>query len=85
MIVTRQLGKIDQVKFKEEIQELVNNLLGSEDDFETTYNNYKSSAKTILNEYAPEVTRNVSKKKGPEWIDEEYKIARAKRRKLEKV
>ena len=84
-IVTRQLGKIDQEKFKGDVQELVDKLIGTEDDFETTYNNYKTSAQAILNEHAPEVTKKVNKKKGPQWIDEEYRIARAKRRKLEKT
>ena len=84
-IVTRQLGKIDQVKFKEDIQKMVSRLQGSEEDFEAMYKKYKSSAENILNEYAPEVSKNVSKKKQPEWIDQEYKIARAKRRKLEKI
>ena len=84
-IVTRQLGKIDQTKFKEDIQEMVSRLKESDENFETTYNKYKSSAENILNEYAPEVSKNVSKKKRPEWIDEEYKIERAKRRKLEKL
>jgi hypothetical protein len=62
------------VKFKEDTQKMVGELQGSEEDFETMYNKYKS-----------EVSKNVSKKKRPEWIDEEYKIARAKRRKLEKI
>ena len=65
-IVTRQVRKIDQVKFRKDIQEMVSKLQGSQEDFETMYYTYKSAASNILNEYAPEVSKSVSKKKCPE-------------------
>ena len=71
--------------FKTKINRIVEDVIATGDDFEDSYNDFRVSAEELLNELAPMITKTVSRKTGPKWVDAEYKSERAKRRKLEKT
>ena len=84
-IIFRNLKNIDMVSFRNEIKNIVNDIVISDSDFVSNYNEFRSSSENLLNKHAPVITRNVCKRTKPKWVDEEYKTARAKRRKLEEL
>ena len=81
----RKLKNIDMDVFRERIKKIAEEVITSDTDFESSYSNFKGPAEDILNELAPLKTTTVNKKVGPKWIDADYKKARTKRRKLEKL
>ena len=84
-ISRRSLKNIDMDLFKTKINRIVEDVIATGDDFEDSYNDFRVSAEELLNELAPMITKTVSRKTGPKWVDAEYKSERAKRRKLEKL
>ena len=70
--------------FKRDMEIVVDNIVNSEDNFETTYERYKNDANDLLNAHCPLKNKKVRRKNGPDWMDEEYKKARSERRKLER-
>ena len=84
VISTRNLKDMDMNEFRNRIKNIVENVISSDSGFESSYNEFKGSAESLLDELAPITTRNVHRKTGPKWVDEEFKKARAERRKLEK-
>ena len=45
----------------------------------------KVSAKELMNELDLMITNAVNRRRGPKWVDAEYKIERARRCKLENI
>ena len=86
--ITRMIRKIknmDLETFKQNLDEIVNNVITSDDNFERTYEKFKQETENLLNKHCPLEPQKVKRSKGPEWMDEEYKIARAARRKLDRI
>ena len=84
-ITFRKTKNIDMLNFKSEFQNIIDNFDFSEGDFSSSYKEFKTSSEKLLNKHAPITTLKVNKQPKPKWIDEEYTIRKAKRRKLESV
>ena len=84
-ITFRKIKNIDMLNFKSEFQNIIDNFDFSEGDFSSSYKEFKTSSEKLLNKHAPITTRKVNKQPKLKWIDEEYTISKAKRRKLERV
>ena len=65
-------------KFKEEVSSLVEETLGSEENFEKTYEKYREKAENLLNLHSPLIDRSVNVRPKPGWMDNEYKVERSK-------
>ena len=83
-VKTRKLKNIDMDIFKEKINTIVNEAITKETDFEQCYSEFKQKVENVMDILAPEVTIKLSNKNDPKWFDQEFKKARALRRKLER-
>ena len=83
-ITTRKLKNIDMNVFRTRIQRIAEKVVASGKDFQSSYIEFKEPAENLLNELAPITTMTVNKRIGPQWVDSEFREARAERRKLEK-
>ena len=81
----RQIKNMDFETFKKDLDVVVNEIIRSDNNFEDTYERYRQEADDLLDRYCPLEIKKVKKRKGPEWMDEEYKKARSERRKLERI
>ena len=84
-VTYRPIKKMEIEPFKTDLERLVKEVVESEDNFETAYEKYKTSAGKLLDTHCPEETRVIRKHNQPMWMDKEYKDARAKRRTLERL
>ena len=62
----------------------MNTVITKETDFEQCYTEFKQKVENVMDILAPEVTVKLSNKNDPKWFDQEFKKARALRRKLER-
>ena len=51
-------------------------------NFEASYNRYDSQSRKIVEKHTPMITRTIRENQDPPWMDTEFKLNRAKRRKL---
>ena len=80
----RKLKNVDMSVFRTKIKEIADRVVNPELGFEDSYNELKIPAEKLLNELAPVTTQVVRRNNSPKWVDEEFRKARAVRRKLEK-
>ena len=80
----RPFKKINMELFRKDIETMVINIVDSNDNFESTYKQFKDEAKSVLDDHCPEQIRKVKKNNKPKWIDAEFEKARAERRKRER-
>ena len=80
----RPFKKINMELFRKDIETMVINIVDSNDNFESTYKQFKDEAKSVLDDHCPEQIRKVKKNNKPKWIDTEFEKARAERRKRER-
>ena len=86
-IVFRDFKNVDMSDFSNSLSDALNTAFevsSNNCSFQELYNVYNATVRQILNDVAPEATRTVYSLSAPRWLDGEYKLARAKRRRLEK-
>ena len=67
--------------FKQVFDEVHNSINA---DFEANYSKYDILSRRVMEKHAPLISRTITEQDDPTWMDTEYKLNRAKRRKLEK-
>ena len=80
----RKLKDIDLQTFRDSLQQISETIKDSNENFSSIYKHFKVSAQTLIDNHAPVIHKTCSKRDEPKWIDVEYKLARARRRKSEK-
>ena len=86
-IVFRDFKNVDMSAFSNSLSDDLNSafeIISDNCSFQELLNVYDVTVRQILNDVAPEATRTVYSFSAPRWLDGEYKLARAKRRRLEK-
>ena len=86
-IVFRDYKNVDMSDFSNSLSEALNTafeISSNNCSFQELLNVYDATVRQILNDVAPEATRTVYSLSAPRWLDGEYKLARAQRRRLEK-
>ena len=84
-VTYRPIKKMEIESFKTDLETLVKEIVESDDNFETAYEKYKTSAGKLLDNHCPVETRVIRRQNQPVWMDQEYKDARAKRRSFERL
>ena len=86
-IVFRDFKNVDMSDFSNSLSDALNTAFevsSNNCSFQELYNVYNATVRQILNDVAPEATRTFYSLSASRWLDGEYKLARAKRRRLEK-
>ena len=84
-ITYRNTKNMDVDALKADFLQLFEEITGLGDtNFETSYNRYDSQSREIVEKHTPMITRTIRENQDPPWMDAEFKMNRAKRRKLEK-
>ncbi len=79
----RKLQDIEFNSFRKDLQESYQLLSSENKNFETYFTEYHNVSSTVMNNHAPVLTKSVKTSTAP-WIDAEYKLNRATRRKYER-
>jgi len=81
----RDIRNGDMDGFRSCLEDLVSTITEeSELNFQSSYQKYKTKTEALVEKCFPTKTRTV-KTGDPKWMDSEYRMARSKRRKLEKT
>ena len=84
--LVRHIKKIDMSVFRSDLQMLTSDALTAlPDSFESAVQSYNGSLLKCLDKHAPQVSSNVVYRDRPKWMDHEYVLERAERRRLERV
>ena len=83
-ITFRRTKDMDINSLKLELKEGLEQLLFSEENFGDVYKKYKTISQNVVDKFAPVITKTITKHVSAPWMDDEYKIAKRKRRKREK-
>ena len=82
----RRVKHIDMVLFRDDLHSIATDKLSTlPHSFQTAVDLYNDSLLQCLDKHAPKVISNVVYRDRPRWMDHEYVLARAKRRRLERV
>ena len=81
----RDTKNMDVESLTADFKKMFEEINGTENsDFEMNYIQYDCKARKIVDERAPMITKTIREDQYPPWMDAEFKLNRAKRRKLEK-
>ena len=82
----RDIKSIDIPNFKNELVTLLDKINFLDDtSFSNSYESYHISSQDILDKYAPLKSKTAYHRNTTPWIDNEFKVCRSKRRKLERT
>ena len=80
----RNIKKIDQERFSEDLADALSGIEANNSSYRTTIEKFNNACKSVLNTHAPEITKSINDVPEAPWFDGEYKQARIERRKAEK-
>ena len=80
----RKFDETNVEKFRLEMKKVYEAEIDEGNNFEANYNLYRSASEKVLDDVFPVITKKGIQKRKVEWMDEEFRLNRARRRKLEK-
>ena len=81
----RRTKTMDKIKFRHQLEDVVNKCISTETTFENSVNQLFTETHSLLDEQAPIVKKVISVVDEAPWFDSEYKKCRIARRKAERL